>query len=321
MNIKEIITDILKQKNHITNVYFVACGGSLVDLYPAKYFVDCESETIGTGFYTAKEFVCTPPKKLNSSTITVVCSHSGKTPESIEAAKSAKQAGSSLITLTFNGDSDIVSIGDYSIVYKWGEDVSVTDNPIAIVLSLMNELLHSVEAYSNYSHMNNGLSKINEIVKAARAQTKTKAEIFAQKYSEEPFLYIMGSGASFAHAYGFSICSLMEMQWMNSCYIHSGEYFHGPFEVTDNKTLYVLLMSEGKTRCIDERALSFLQKYASKYEVIDSSELGLAAIDKSVVDYFNPILFYEMSCVYREALAQIRKHPLETRRYMFKVNY
>jgi fructoselysine-6-P-deglycase FrlB-like protein len=28
-----------------------------------------------------------------------------------------------------------------------------------------------------------------------------------------------------------------------------------------------------------------------------------------------------MSCVYRAALAEVRQHPLETRRYMGKVSY
>ena len=35
--------------------------------------------------------------------------------------------------------------------------------------------------------------------------------------------YILSSGASYSHAYGFAICSLMEMQWLHAAPIHSGE--------------------------------------------------------------------------------------------------
>ena len=55
------------------------------------------------------------------------------------------------------------------------------------------------------------------------------AWLFAEKYSEEPNLYIMASGASYSQAYGFAICSLQEMQWMDCGYLNSAEYFHGPF--------------------------------------------------------------------------------------------
>jgi fructoselysine-6-P-deglycase FrlB-like protein len=91
--------------------------------------------------------------------------------------------------------------------------------------------------------------------------------------------------------------------------------------VTDHDKAYILLINEGRTRPLDERARVFLERYARKLEIIDARELGLGALPASVVDYFNPVLFYAMSCVYRAALAEVRQHPLETRRYMGKVSY
>ena len=68
----------------------------------------------------------------------------------------------------------------------------------------------------------------------------------------------MGSGsANYSVAYSFAICLLMEMQWVNSSAIHSGEYFHGPFEITDRETPFIILMSEGRTRPLDQRASGF----------------------------------------------------------------
>jgi len=113
----------------------------------------------------------------------------------------------------------------------------------------------------------------------------------------------------------------MEMQWLNAASIHSGEYFHGPFEVTDKETPFILLMNEGRTRALDERAKTFLGQYAEKVEVVDAKELGINTIADEVVEFFNPILFYSIMCVYRAALADVRNHPLETRRYMGKVSY
>lgn len=108
---------------------------------------------------------------------------------------------------------------------------------------------------------------------------------------------------------------------MDCCYLHSGEYFHGPFECTDEDHLYILLMGTGAARVMDERALSFLQKYGKKYEVIDAVELGIDAIDASVNEYFCPMVFYAMSVAYRTGLQDKRRHPLDMRRYMGVVEY
>ena len=111
------------------------------------------------------------------------------------------------------------------------------------------------------------------------------------------------------------------MQRLDAASIHSGEFFHGPFEVTDNHVPFILLMNEGRTRALDQRAQAFLNRYNDKTEVVDARELGLNALPASVVDYFNPVLFYSIMCDYRAALADIRQHPLSTRRYMGVVDY
>ena len=111
------------------------------------------------------------------------------------------------------------------------------------------------------------------------------------------------------------------MQWMHSACIHTGEFFHGPFEVTDANTPFVIQISEGTTRALDERCLKFLHTYAKRIEVLDAKELGLSTIDASVVDYFNHSLFNNVYPIYNHALAEARQHPLTTRRYMWKVEY
>ena len=43
MDAVKIVNKINKEHGTIKNVYFLACGGSLVDLYPGYYFVRAES--------------------------------------------------------------------------------------------------------------------------------------------------------------------------------------------------------------------------------------------------------------------------------------
>ena len=144
---------------------------------------------------------------------------------------------------------------------------------------------------------------------------------FAETYKNDPVIYTMGSGAAYGAAYMESICIFMEMQWLDSSSIHTGEYFHGPFEITDANRPFMIQISEGSTRPLDERALKFLRTYAKRIEVLDAKELGLSTIDASVVDYFNHSLFNNVYPIYNHALAEKREHPLVTRRYMWKVEY
>ncbi|MEK5162587.1 SIS domain-containing protein [Paenibacillus sp. FSL R5-0527] len=322
MNVSKVISTISeKTENGITEVYLVACGGSLVDMYPAKYFLESEAQKVVTGLYTANEFVHALPKRLNKDSVVIVCSHGGNTPESVAAAKTAKEHGAHTIGLTHNKEAALLKHSDHTFLYEWGEDSDVKNNPMAIILELVVEILNTVEGYAHYDAFQSGMQKINGIIVAGKRQVAPRAKTFADKYRAEDLFYILSSGASYGHAYGFAICSLMEMQWLNAAPIHSGEYFHGPFEVTDKETPFILMMNEGRTRALDERALTFLKQYAEKVEVVDAKELGIGTIADEVVEFFNPILFYSILCVYREALADVRNHPLETRRYMGKVAY
>ncbi|WHY01312.1 SIS domain-containing protein [Neobacillus sp. DY30] len=322
MNVVNVINDIHSAtKEGISEVYLVACGGSLVDMYPTKYFLENEAKKVVTGLFTANEFVHATPKRLNQDSLVIVCSHGGNTPESVEASMVAKERGAHTIGLTHNQEASLLNYSDHAFVYEWGSESDVKNNPMAIILQLAVEVLYRTEGYDHYDAFQSGIGKINGIIKNGEQLVEKRTKEFANKYGKEELFYILSSGASYGHAYGFAICSLMEMQWLDAASIHSGEYFHGPFEVTDKETPFILLMNEGRTRALDERAKTFLQQYAEKVEVVDAKELGINTIADEVVEFFNPILFYSIMCVYRQALADVRNHPLETRRYMGKVAY
>ena len=317
----EVLTARTGSGEDISEVFLVACGGSLVDLYTSRYFLAREARRLRADFYTANEFVHATPRALGKHSVVILCTHSGGTQEVVAAAKIARSAGAFTVTLTHNEAARIREVADYNILYKWGEDSRVSDNPMAISLALCVEILQKVEGYAAHDDFQSSIGKIDNIVDQACTAVRESADAFADKNSKESLFYILSSGASFGHAHGFAACSLMEMQWLNGSAIHSGEFFHGPFEITDDKTNFIVLLNEGRTRPIDERAIDFLARYAKNYEVVDARELGIDALPSSVVDYFNPVLFYSVMCVYREALAKVREHSLETRRYMGKVDY
>ena len=317
MNAKAVIEGILKEKGTVKQVYWVACGGSLIDLYPAHFMLNAESATVESGWYTSKEFVLSTPKKLGKDSMVAVCSHSGNTQEAVDAAILAKEAGAAVITLTDGKGSKCDDERFIAWVYPWGEGVPTAEVPSGITLLLAAELLKAQEGFDKYDALCDGIQKMDGIVAAAKVKVNAEmGEAFAKACQENSFFYILGSGATFSQTYGFAICSLMEMQWQNCAYIHSGEYFHGPFEVTENGVFYFLQMGSGACRPMDERALAFLKTHTDRLMVLDALDHGMDAVDAGVRDYLDSVLFYAMNVELRAARGRVFDHSPDIRRYM-----
>lgn len=331
-DIKSIVSQIIEQKKEIGGIkslYFVGCGGSLGALYPAKTFMQRECASIKSEWINSNEFVHGTPKDFGENSVIVIACHKGNTPETIAAAKLGKEKGASVIILTWLTESEIIPYGDYNIIYSFDNSpdhmdggIDYSGEKVLCAMRIAVELLaQSPEGYAHYDKFYEGLGMINQIVANARKQVARRALAFAKEYKDDPVIYTMGSGASWGSAYMESICIFMEMQWIDSACIHTGEYFHGPFEVTNANTPFLIQIAEGSTRALDERALTFLQKYGKRIEIVDAKELGLSTIDASVVDYFNHTLFNNVFAIYNHELSIQRQHPLSTRRYMWKVEY
>lgn len=320
-NVIEEIAALKKEAGGIKQVYFVACGGSYGALYPANIFLTTESSTLNNHIYNSGEFINNPPKALGENSVLIVTSHKGNTPETVAAAELGKQRGAAVIALTWILDSPITKVSDYVLQYTFGPEKDIGGEKTVVALLCAAEILRQTDGYNEYDKMMDGVAKIDRVVKHACKQVERRAKEFAEKYKDDPVIYTLGSGASYGAAYMESICIFMEMQWINSSAIHSGEFFHGPFEIVDRATPFVIQIAEGETRKVDERAYNFLKKYAGRIEVLDAKELGLSVIDSSVVQYFNHSLFNNIYVVFNQALAEARQHPLTTRRYMWKVEY
>ena len=320
MEIKKIVEEIVKAKQ-IENIYFVGCGASKADLYPAKYFVEHNSK-LKTALITANEFNYDMPSDVGEKSIVVTASLGGSTPETVTATGKAKELGAAVISLTMEAGSAITKDADYVIVHGFAKNYAAKLEKMISALKVAVEVVNQVEGYVNYEQMEDGFEKIPALIEKAASQVTVQAKQFAEQYADASQVYVLGSGATAEVAYATSLCLFLEMQWINSASVHSGEFFHGALEITDKDVPFVLFMNEGKTREIDARALTFLQRFDAKVTVIDSKDYGLSSVvDSSVVDYFNPMLLTAVVRVHAEKLGELRGHPLTKRRYMWKLEY
>ncbi|MEC4706199.1 SIS domain-containing protein, partial [Klebsiella pneumoniae] len=237
-NAHTIIRDILS-KQHIERVWFVGCGGSLTGFWPGKYFLDCEAKKLAVGYVTSNEFVHATPNALGKNSVVILASQQGNTAETVEAARIARQKGAATIGLVYTPGTPLCEHSDYTIEYCWArypETVDPTQQKAAYSLWLALEVLAQTEGYAHYDEMVSAFASFESVVRGAQQQVQADARHFAEAWKTEKVIYMMGSGPSFGAAHQESICILLEMQWINSASIHSGEYFHGPFEITETGT-------------------------------------------------------------------------------------
>ena len=231
MTPKQIIEAIKAERPEINTLFFVGCGASSAEQYPAQYFMDCNARKIRTSFYTANEFNYATPVSLDETAIVIACSLGGTTPETVAAAKLSQEKGAKVIAVTHDGNSPLAKNADYVIVHGFEKDYAAKLEKMNNILMLAVEVLNQYEGYDHYEDMVKGSENIYAAIEDAVSYSLTPAKAFAEAYKDSPVIYVMSSGATQKVAYSFSICLLMEMQWINSGSFHDGEFFHGPFEI------------------------------------------------------------------------------------------
>ena len=318
--VRKIISEIV-EKQEINTVYFVGCGGSLSGFFPAKYFLSEETKKIKVGYMNANEFVHATPKEIGKDTVVITASQRGNTAETVKATAVANELGAATVGLTFQVPSPLSDTAQYVIQYEFGPESVVENQKVSYGFKLALEILNEEEGYEKYDEMVQALAKLNDIVVQAKKDVVPDAIKWAWEFKDDSVIYTMGSGSCWGPAHQEAICIFMEMQWIHSNCIHSGEYFHGPFEVTDFDVPFVLVKGIGATRELDERAYNFCSKFSQKLAVIDEAEFDLTGIEPGVQEYVAPLLAGTVVREMIDSLAHERGHALSVRRYMWQMEY
>ncbi|WP_296626299.1 SIS domain-containing protein [uncultured Negativibacillus sp.] len=323
MEVKNMIAEIkqkMEERGGLKHVYFVACGGSKAAIFPGLYLLQSEAKTFSATTYTSNEFVHATPKELDERCLAVICSLKA-TPETVEAVKTANERGAITIAMTGSTSTGMAKVGQYVLVYSNGDNQDYSNSNQANSLRVGFELLHQIEGWELYDKAMDAYQYIDQIVQEGKENCLAEAKAWAEKEKDEPVFYVLASGPNYGVAYSMCCCHFMEMQWKHAVCLHTGEYFHGPFETTDKQLPMVLIMSEGRTRALDERCLKFLKTYAENYIVIDFKELNKGRIDPAVAEFFNPVVLIPIERYYVSQMAEVRGHSMDVRRYMWKVEY
>jgi fructoselysine 6-phosphate deglycase len=305
----------------VARIILTACGGSYANMMPIEYFLDTRAASVESRAINAAEFTSRNSSRIDADTVVILCSHSGTTPETVAAARHARERGALTIAYTFDPASPLAQESEYVIAYQHGEGKSEAHIGPTLLLRLAAGIVDDRDGTSLSADTDAAVASLVERAPALRQAYADRANDWAFANRREELIYTMASGSNYGSAYSFAICLLQEMQWVHSACIHAGEYFHGPFEVTDVDVPFIALLGLDATRPVEQRAIDFATAHSGNVLVIDANEFGLDDVAESIRGDFAHILFNIVLRTYADALADHRGHPLSVRRYMWRMEY
>ncbi len=303
----------------VNRVFFVACGAPNKEMASIKYWMDIYSKTIESYLYYPAEFVCQSPAMLDQNSLVIMMSHSGKTPEIVEAAKFIKSFPCKTLSVTMAANSPLAEETENNFCY--GQSKASFEAKFVILLAMVSAMMQEKGDWDLHEEIMTGLQAFPNLLAEAEEQSAAKNQEYANRFKNEDFYMTLGSGPCYTTAYGFGVCVMMESLWLKLFVGEAAEFFHGPFEIVDKDIPAIVYLGEDPSRPIGERVVRFLKNHTEKLMIYDSKDFDMSTIPNSVRAILAPYIIGAASNSFVDHLAVWRDHPLSTRRYMGKMDY
>ena len=295
-----------------SNIVYIGIGGTWAHAMILKSMIENMS-TIPFVTVEAGDFIHQNNTFLNKDSFVVMESVSGDTPELVEAVKIVKAAGCRVFGFIDKVGSPLAEAMDDCISYDAG-----------IFYKLYFLFLRFVWKYGDfpqYEKMCEEMKKLPDALLECKKIFDPTAEQIAKTYGDEPFIYLVGAGATWGLVYSYAMCIMEEMQWMRTKSIPGTEFFHGTLEVIDRDTPVIMYKGEDYSRPIMERVEKFVARVSRKGFTIDTAAFPMTGIDPEIRKLFGPFIVQAINERTSKHLEDERKHPLDVRRYYRRIKY
>ena len=112
-----------------------------------------------------------------------------------------------------------------------------------------------------------------------------------------------------------------EMLWMRTKSISCADFFHGTLEIIEKDTNVTLFKGEDHGTAQAESVERFLPRICDNITVFDTKEYHTPGIDDTFREILTPMIMAAIYARINVHLENVRKHPMEIRRYYHKLDY
>lgn len=262
-------------------VYFVGNGTSLFDGVSIEHMMNLHTSLISIVF-PAFEFLCYPPNKLDKECAVVGISHSGNSPETVNAVKMAKEKGATIIAITDHEDSALAKLAEKCITSENPERQG-PKNRSYVASVLRGHLLALEVAKLENNDVEDVLFAYKEspaIAKRILEENEEKIKEFASGRAKEDLhrIVIAGSGFQYANACEGAL-KATEAALLYSNYWELEEGLHGPWYNMQSNELLVVNVITGKTYEKSKLLVKGIQEISSNTWAITNTEDALEGAD------------------------------------------
>jgi len=303
----------------IDRIYLIACGSANRSMLTLQYWIEHFSPSIEVRRYFPAEFMTQNPPRLDERTLVLLASKSGMTPETLAAAEFLQSRPCRTVGFTLMGDKPLGRAVPER--FTAGETSESFTALAMLMLAVVGGILAARDAWPHAAALRSSLRRLPAAIANAAAANDTRAQEEARLYEQDRVLYHVASGPCFTTAYVFGVCVLMEMLWLHSYPIEAAEFFHGPFEIVDERTPVLLILGEDPSRPLMERVQRFCDRFAPRRMVYDSRDFAMPGIDPVIRPLVAPFVLQAALKRIAQHLSVRRNQPLSTRRYMWKMEY
>ena len=224
---------------------------------------------------------------LDQNSLVILMSHSGKTPEIVEAAKFIKSFPCKVLSITMAADSPLAKETENHFCY--GQSKASFEAKFIILVAMISAMLQEKGDWDLHEDMMIGLQAFPVLLAEAEEQSADINREYANRFKNEEFYMVLGSGPCYGTAYSFGVCTMMESLWLKIFVGEAAEFFHGPFEIVDETIPVIVYLGEDPSRPIGDRVVKFLRIHTEKLMVYDAIDFDLNKIPNLLGQYLHLI--------------------------------
>lgn len=303
----------------VTDVFFLGCGGSWASSVPAHASLSASATGLISHNVNAAEFLASPSPRLSERSLVVASSHSGNTPETVAAARRAREAGAYVVAVATDDDNPLAELGHAAFTYH--SEKTITAAKHVLLGQLVQELLKIDGAALDHEAVERGYEALPDALAAATEAHEELSATIAQETSDADLTFVVGGGHAYGVAFLLSVCYLMEMQWRKSVCVASGDFFHGAFEMVAGDAPVILLRGEDPTQAMADRVAAFAPKVTSRVYTLDTAALELPGVPAAARPELSAPVLANIATRLADHYESVTGHSLDERRYMHKMAY
>ncbi|MFS0853962.1 SIS domain-containing protein [Microbacterium sp. 179-I 3D4 NHS] len=302
------------------NVFFLGAGGAGILMEPA-YDLLRRSSSLPAYLEVAAELLANGSVALGPKSLVIIPSLSGTTAEALEVIAYVKDRGATVLSFTKDAESPVAQASDETFTVPAADDTSSESFYVQSLYVALAVLAERGE-YADWDRATAELQKLPQALLAAKEQFEPRAaELAVELASGEDYHIITGAGSVWAEAYYYGMCILEEMQWIRTRPVHASDFFHGTLELVQKGVSVISFKGEDAARPLSERVEAFVPRVSDRLTVLDTADFPLEGLSDDVRALVSPAVLATILERLSAHLEQVRRHPLEVRRYYRRLTY